>query len=98
MTLIITTFEEVKRLTEESGLDHEDDDALLIVSALVVGANQKRLAKFTGFEPSWIRERAERLKASGIWVNGKTVCDGDEPGAFEIILFMLVAKGMIEVA
>lgn len=52
------------------------DSAIILLAALVVGANADKVAKATGFNrDNVVRPRAKRLRDSSIWDKGTTYCE-----------------------
>jgi len=89
---------EVKRLDPKTSDENEPafKTALILLSALVVGANQKNIAKFTKIPQKFIAERAKRLRANGIWRGSKTNCDWfEKSGGIAFWCDVLVAEGLI---
>ena len=74
------------------------DTTQMLVAAFIVGANQRRIQKLTGLPAEFIRERAERLRASRIWgANGHIRTEtGEAPDGVEFALWGLVAEGILE--
>jgi len=90
---------EVKRLDPE--LTENGDafnTAVILLSALVVGAEQRRIAKFTGIPISTIRPLATRLRKAKIWVGGTTCCNWfvEPNGAMSFWMDVCVAEGLVE--
>jgi len=90
--------EYVKEL--QLGTKDEEDSALLVMAAIGFGSNEADLCKFTGLDPEFVRIRAERMRASGIWTeDGNVVLDSDvdmeNAATAEIVvcLHMLCAEG-----
>lgn len=79
--------------------------AEMILVGIEIGTNCDRIARVTGLNrDKFIRPKAKLLRASGIWVHGKTafnpaVLAEDAPPTYfftELICFVLVAEGLIE--
>ena len=72
--------------------------AAIMLSALVVGANARRVAAFTGYGAPFVRMVASRLRDSGIWRNGKTRSDWAHPehGGIAFWCDVAVAEGFME--
>lgn len=76
------------------------DHALILLAALVVGANADTVAKATGLNrDKVVRPIAKRLRDGGIWKNGVTQCqwfdDDLRVGNTAFILDVLCAAGLI---
>jgi hypothetical protein len=70
--------------------------AVLLLSALQVGANIERLVEFTGYPKGFVRERALRCRENGIFRGGKVACDWfDENGGVGLWCDVLVAEGLL---
>jgi len=70
--------------------------AVILLSALAVGPNIKKIAKFTGYTRKEIAERSKNLRKNKIWVGGKTNCDWfGEDGGIEFTCDSLVADGLM---
>ena len=89
---------EIKRL--DPGISKDDDafkTGVLLLAALQEGANMQRLAKFTGYDKSFIRVRVTRARDNGIFVGGRVHCDwfDDKSGAVAFWADVLVAQGLL---
>lgn len=76
------------------------DHAVILMAALVVGANADTVAKATGLNrDKVVRPIAKRLRDNGVWRNGVTYCqwlDGPpEEGATAFLCDVLVAEGRV---
>lgn len=77
------------------------DSLLLIVAALHVGANCKKVIRYTGLPWQFVRYRIKRLKKSGFWLDdGKIGMESDLTNdaeiATELQLMVLCAEGLAE--
>jgi hypothetical protein len=72
--------------------------AVILLSALVVGANTRRVVAFTGYAKEEVEARATNLKQCGIWKGGKTHSDWDDPEHGGVAFWMdcCVADGMLK--
>jgi hypothetical protein len=72
--------------------------AVLLLSALQVGANINRLVKFTGYPKNFVRERAQRCRQNGIFQGGKVACEwfDKDNGGIGLRCDVLVAEGVLE--
>jgi len=70
---------------------------VLLLSALQVGPNVDRLAKFTGYSKTFIRERAKRCRENGIFIGSKVACEwfDKECGGVAFWMDVLVAEGLM---
>jgi hypothetical protein len=89
---------EVKRLDPQ--VNKEDDafkTGVLLLASLQEGANIQRLAKFTGYDKGFIRERAARARKNGIFVGGEVRCDwfDEKAGGVAFWVDVLVAQGLL---
>jgi hypothetical protein len=96
----LDTMADIKQFikTLDPGLPEDDDafkTATLLLAALIVGADEEKLADFTGLDPDFIAPRAERLRQNGVWQGEQTHCDWDneEGGAIAFWLDVNVAEG-----
>lgn len=70
--------------------------AVLLLSALQVGANAERLSKFTGYPRTFVSERVRRCRENGIFKGGKVACEWfDENGGIALWCDVLVAEGLL---
>lgn len=77
---------------------HNFRTALILVAGLQVGADDERIAAYTGLGVEEVTERGERLRANGIWRDGITHCawfDEEDGGLIPFWLDCLVADGEI---
>ena len=71
--------------------------ALILLSALNVGSNIRRIARFTGLTYRHVTEVGRRLRSNGVWVGRKTACNWDDKdGGLEFILDITVGLGFVE--
>ena len=90
---------EIKRLDPE--IKPEDpiyNAQVIMLSALVVGANADKVAKFTKL-PRWeVRLFAKKLTKNKIWKNGKTYADWTDPkdGGVAFLLDSMVVVGLLK--
>lgn len=92
--------EEIKRMV--SGLDAKlqpEEEAfkaaVVLLSALEVGADAEKLHRFTGYPLPFIRRLEERLRENGVWRGEKTCAawDREDGGVIAFWLDVLVALG-----
>lgn len=80
----VTLAETVALLKELDPKLTEDDEAfragLVLLTAANVGANVRRVASFTGFPRREVSAYAARLRANGIWKNGRIHVEWAEGG------------------
>lgn len=90
--------QEVKRLDPNLPEDIETfQHAVLLLSALVVGADVMKLATFTGYKLEWIQQVDTRLRRAGIWKGKQTAANwAGEDGGLEFWMDVCVAEGTIE--
>lgn len=71
---------------------------LVMLSALEVGANADKVAKFTKLPRKEVRKLAKVLTKNKIWVKGKSRGDwfDDENGGVSFLLDSMVATGLLE--
>lgn len=74
------TIEEVKRIVHKADLKLKESDsgfmtAVILVSSLQVGPYVLKLEKFTGYDRSFIKERAKNFRSSSIWERGRVHVD-----------------------
>ncbi len=74
------------------------DVAIIMLAALVVGSNIRRVARFTGLTYRKVTTIGRRLRENGIWRGGRTVCEwGDkENGGWSFLLEVNVGLGYME--
>ena len=88
--------------TLDPELDRADDAfkvAVVLLAALVVGADAMKVAELTGYEPEFVQALAARLETSGVWADGTTHCDWfGEDGGVEFWLHVAVAQGYLEMS
>lgn len=71
--------------------------AVMLLSALQVGANEEKVMAFTGFSKSFVTSRARRLRKSGIWDGDKTACEWfGEDGGIAFWADVCVAEGLLQ--
>jgi len=72
--------------------------ACILLSALQVGANSKKVAKFLEVKENRVKTYAKNLKESGIWKNGKTHCDwfDEKDGGIAFWCDVLVGEGKLK--
>jgi hypothetical protein len=88
--------EEVKKVTGSV----EDDDGfkagVCLLAALQVGAAPDKIAKFTGYPRSLVREFGRNLRANGVWKDGGTHADWfGENGGISFCCDVNVARGFM---
>lgn len=90
---------EIKRLDPEVNIGEPVYNIqLIMLSALVTGANADKVAKFTKL-PRWeVRKFAKKLTQNGIWKNGKTYCGwtDKENGGIAFLLDSMVIMGLLQ--
>lgn len=70
--------------------------AVIILSALQVGADREKVAAFTKYDRDFIDKCADNLEASEVWKDGKTCANlGDEDSGIEFWLLVNVALGFV---
>lgn len=71
---------------------------VILLSALQVGANADRVAKFAQLPRTEVRKFAKVLTENGIWKNGKTYCEwmDEKDGAVAFLLDSMVAAGLLK--
>lgn len=89
---------EVKRL--DSALKETDpsfDTAVILLAALQVGANDKKVSDFTGIPLGEVTKRGKRLRKNGIWKRGVTYADwaNKESGGVAFWMDVCVADGLM---
>ena len=66
----------IRRLDDAITPDDEAYNvAMVMLSALAVGANIRRIARFTGLTYRYVTEIGRRLRANGVWCRSMTCCD-----------------------
>jgi hypothetical protein len=72
--------------------------AVVLLSALYVGANERNVAEFTGYDRKEIRRWARNLRAAGVWCRGHTASEWDHPEHGGIAFWMdtAVAEGLLK--
>lgn len=89
---------EVKKLDPQlSENDTSFTTAVILISGLVIGANADKVARFTGYRRSEVRDRATRLRENGVWQRGKTCCEWfeKETGGIAFWMDVMVADGLM---
>lgn len=78
--------------------DEGDQAQLVMLAALQIGQNRRKLHQFTGISASIIAKFAHNLRKSGVWKNGKVYADwfDEEEGGLAFALDTNVALGLIE--
>jgi hypothetical protein len=76
----IKTIEEVNEVIKKLDNNIEINSeafkvAQILLTALIVGPNRNKIAKFTGLSKDFIYKTERKLKASGVWKNNKTCCE-----------------------
>lgn len=82
-----------------SGTDPAFHAAVVMMSALEIGQDVRKLARFTHVPLPTIREIAARLRAQGLWKNGTTYHSGwDDPesGGVAFWLDVSIALGYLQ--
>jgi hypothetical protein len=71
--------------------------AVIMLAALQVGANIRRVARFTGYPIREVARIGYCLRANGIWSGSKTKCDWfEKDGGLAFWLDVSVALGYME--
>jgi hypothetical protein len=71
--------------------------ALILLAALVVGANIRRVARFTGFTYQHVTEVGRRLRANGVWRGSRTICEWfEKKGGYAFWLDTNVGLGTLD--
>lgn len=72
--------------------------AVVLLSGLQVGADAKKVAKFTGYAPDLVEAFSLRLHRSGVWTNGKTACEwfDKDNGGIAFWMDVCVAQGLMQ--
>jgi hypothetical protein len=97
------TLDEIKtelRRMDPEGFDEKEESTqaqIVMIAALEVGQNIRKLHEFTGVPSPSISKFAHNLRKNGIWKNGKTRADwlDEKDGGTAFILDTLVATGMM---
>jgi hypothetical protein len=79
--------------------DHTFKTYMIMLSALVVGANAQKVSKFTEYPMSFVKPIAKNLKKNKIWYKGKTTAtwfSDKKYGGTEFIVDSLVANGLVK--
>lgn len=71
---------------------------IVMLAALEVGLDERRLRKFTGINSSLIAKFAHNLRKAGIWRRGKVYANwaDEKEGGIAFICDTLVAQGFLE--
>lgn len=82
-------------------LDEQDDGfkaAMVLVAGLMVGPITSKVSELTKLPLAFVEKCASNLEASGVWKDGKTHADWDDPeqGGWAFWMDVLVAEGMLE--
>jgi hypothetical protein len=89
---------EVRRM-DPGGYDEDNEETqatIVMLSALIVGTNKRKLHAFTGVAPPLIAKFSRNLREHGVWRGGKTYCAwGEKSGYIALILDTLVAIGQV---
>ena len=98
------TLNDVKRMIRELDpyLDEGDrffEAAVIMLSALVVGADEQAIAQFSGIPLERIEPRAQKLRRSGRWRGQRTIARWDDAALGDISFWIdtLIAEGLLEV-
>lgn len=90
---------EIYRLDPKTGEDEFGfKTALILLSSLVIGCNQKKISKFTKIPLFYIKPRAERLRSNGIWTGSKVCADWFTKGTGGVAFWcdVLTAEGLVK--
>lgn len=96
------TLEEIKDELRKMDPDFDPDSdtgraQIVLISALEVGPNQRKIAKFTGLSLPIVAKFAHNLKKNGVWKNGKVYADWfEENGGISFNLDTCVALGWLD--
>jgi len=88
----------IRTLGCEPGTDEWNTSYMLLVAAIITGtSNTDAVAKKTKLPRSFVRVVARRLRANGVWVDGKTACDWfEEDGGVAFAADVCVAQGLMK--
>lgn len=81
---------------------NEDDEsykaAAVLLAAINVGQNQSKIVKLLGYPRALVAKFAYNLKKSGVWKNGKTYAEWNDPenGGIAFWMDVCVAQGLME--
>ena len=87
---------EIRRLDPKLDETNEAYDvAVILLSAIVVGSNIRRIARFSGLTYRAVTEIGRRLRTNGIWRGAKTRCNwaDKENGHIEFWCDVCVGQG-----
>ncbi len=98
------TFENIKKEVKrmDKNLSPNSDhfkSAVILLSACIVGANKRRVAKFTGYPESFLTPRFELLRKNGVFVGGKVngnEWSDPESGGVAFWCDVAVAEGLLK--
>lgn len=85
---------------DEAGLgEHRTTGRILLTAAVITGPNDDAIAEMLGLDAAFVRERGDRLRASGVWADGKTHCnwfdDANDEGGLAFLLDVMCAEGLV---
>jgi len=90
---------EIKRLDPKLEVDSKGFKiAVLLLASALIGANMRRLSKFTGYPLKFIRAIARRCRKNKVWIGGRV---NSEPwfekklGGINFWLDVCVGKGYV---
>lgn len=72
--------------------------ALILLSALVVGANAKRVAGFAKLPLDLVKEKEKQIRKNKIWLGSKTQCEwfDEENGGVAFWADVLAVEGLLK--
>jgi len=90
---------EVRRM--DPVLDEDDEGfkaATVLLASVIVGQNQQKLVKFTGYRNTLIAKFAANLRRSGVWQKGKMADSGwfEKDGGTAFWLDVCIARGLLK--
>ena len=95
--------EEIEKMVKKIDPKIETTDegykpAVVLLSAVFIGADAKKVAAFTKLPLKLIQKFEKNLRESKVWVGNKTFCDweNEEDGGIAFWCDVLVAQGMIK--
>lgn len=77
---------------------HAYKAAVCLLASLQVGPNAKKVAEFTGYHLTTVRDFAGNLRDSGVWKKGKIHCEwfDKKSGSTAFWLDVAVAQGLVQ--
>lgn len=90
------SMQDINDAVDNFDLGEQRDTGVMLLAALEVGPDEQKVAEFTGIPLDYIRPRAERLRANGVWKNGKTHCEWfAKDGGVAFVMDVCVAEGLM---